>query len=130
MCDQPISQRVRAADGSRFLMYREINPDLTVHEVYTSRKSLPDYLRIPFTRMRTSSHKLKIETGRWSRTVRDRRLCECGVIQDEQHVLVQCPLTAPLRAQYPEPVTFPAILKDVATPQRCKYIKDVLDVFN
>ena len=52
---------------------------------------MPDYLRITFTRFRLSSHRLRIEVGRWSRTPRDQRLCFCGTgVQDEFH-LFQCP---------------------------------------
>ena len=35
---------------------------------------------------------LPIETGRWTRIERERRLCPCRQIQTELHVLVHCPL--------------------------------------
>ena len=52
---------------------------------------IPDYLRITFTRFRLSSHRLRVEVGRWSRTPREERVCACGTgVQDEFH-LFQCP---------------------------------------
>ena len=59
-----------------------------------------DYLRINFTRFRTSSHRLRIETGRWSRIPHEQRLCECGEgVQNEQHIMT-CPLLNDIRRRY------------------------------
>ena len=56
-------------------------------------KFIPEHLRIAFTRFRTSSHRLKIETGRWARLTRERRICKSGEgIGDEQHALTSCKL--------------------------------------
>ena len=75
--------------------YINLNPTLEVHPLYTDcTTTIPDYLRISFTRFRTSSHMLRVETGRWSRTPRDERLCQCGMgVQNEDHVFV-CPLVS------------------------------------
>ena len=43
-----------------------MNPKSESPDIYKS-KSIPEYLRITFTRCRLSSHRLKIETRRWSR---------------------------------------------------------------
>ena len=54
-------------------------------------RSTSDSLWMALTRLRTSSHRLRIETGRWARTPREQRLCSCGVaIQDERHAIVDC----------------------------------------
>ena len=53
--------------------------------------------------MRTSSHRLRVETGRWTRPPmpRENRLCACNNdVQCESHVLFHCPLTAHIRNQY------------------------------
>ena len=42
--------------------------------------------------MRLASHHLKIETGRWSRLPREQRLCQCGQVQTEEHVILNCVL--------------------------------------
>ena len=44
--------------------------------------------------MRTSSHKLMIEKGRYLKVPRNNRLCtKCslGVVEDEEHALLVCP---------------------------------------
>ena len=61
---------------------------------------IPEHARICVTRVRLSSHRLKVETGRWARIPRDQRLCSCGQIQDEEHVLLKCPLSAHLRRDF------------------------------
>ena len=75
------------------MTYVEMNPGLSLHPVYVGESLLQDDLRIVFTRFRVSSHRLRIETGRWSRTPREERLCQCGNgVQSERHVLVDCQL--------------------------------------
>ena len=65
---------------------------------------LPPYLRVPLTRLRTSAHGLKIETGRYAvptPTPTEERLCDlCGVIEDEIHFLVDCALLADTRTEF------------------------------
>ena len=59
--------------------YVLLNPDLSVSPVY-GRTSVPEYQGIALSRFRVSSHNLAIETGRWSRTPRERKLCPCGMV--------------------------------------------------
>ena len=80
---------------------KSINPSLSVHPMYTS-KNVSELMRISTTRLRLGSHYLKIETGRWSRLERHLRLCPCGQVQDETHVLLSCPHSDNLRTQYRE----------------------------
>ena len=54
-----------------------LNPDLEYDSMYDERK------RMDFSRLRLSSHRLAVETGRWSRVPADRRLCACGLVQTE-----------------------------------------------
>ena len=90
----PLSQIFLNERGSKAESYRLLNPTLKVHPVYTSHDYIDERARVTFTKMRLSSHSLKIETGRWSRIPRDDRLCGCGeAIQDEEHVLLRCPKT-------------------------------------
>ncbi len=73
---------------SRVKTYCELNPNHAVHMLYNQTCAyIPDSLRISFTRLRLSSHRLRIELGRWSRTPRPGRLCTCGLLQDEEHIL-------------------------------------------
>ena len=64
-------------------------------------KNVPEYVRTAFTRIRLGSHRLRIETGRWARLPADERLCMCGAVQTELHVLLFCPETEPLRDSFP-----------------------------
>jgi hypothetical protein len=68
--------------------------------VYKTDRYINERKRIVFTRFSLSSHHLKIETGRWSRIVREERLCECGEIQDENHIIFDCPKTNDIRERY------------------------------
>ena len=81
--------QIDSSVNSRFVIYREVNPSLSKHVVYTKDicKHMPYHMRISFTRLRLSSHRLRIETGRWVRIPREQRLCGCGCVQDEAHVI-------------------------------------------
>ena len=75
-----------------------------------------------------SSHYLKIETGRWSRIPREQRLCDCGSVQSEIHVLLSCPLLQYLRISYGD-LDFSSIDNLMNTdnhPYLAKYIHEVL----
>ena len=64
---------------------------------------MDDTKRKTVTRWRLSSHKLKIETGRYSRpyTKRDDRLCKvCNVIEDESHAIYDCKAHNIIRENY------------------------------
>ncbi len=63
-----------------------------------------DYTLLPLTvkrsnclaRCRLSSHRLKVETGAWSRPAvpyeqRLCDLCDLGAVQNEHHIIFQCP---------------------------------------
>ena len=98
-------EKVLHSDGSKFKTYCVLNPSLSVHPVY-SAANIPEYKRDSFTRLRTSSHRLRIETGRWARLPREERTCPCdGVsVQDEKHVIENCEFFDELRGRYPNVV--------------------------
>ena len=64
--------------------------------------NIPEYQRIATTRLRLSSHNVAIETGRWSRIQPDQRLCSCGSVQTEEHIVCFCTRTLHIRLQYPD----------------------------
>jgi len=77
-----------SSHGTKFRTYVHIKPHMTVSPMYVGKVlSIPDRDRVYATRLRLSSHKLAIETGRWSRIPREDRLCPCCVIQTEEHVI-------------------------------------------
>jgi len=74
---------------------------MTVFPMYVGKVlSIPDRDRVYDTRLRLSSHKLAIETGRWSSIPREDRLCPCGVIQMEEHVICHRLLSDHIRSQF------------------------------
>ena len=89
---------IRISDSTRRATYLTLNPELSLNEIYKGYFNVPEFSRISFTRIRTSSHRLRIETGRWSRTPRELRTCPCGDIQTEEHVLLRCPVSQMLRS--------------------------------
>ena len=63
--------------------------------------------RIALTQLRVSSHRLEIETGRWTKPnkiSRENRKCQvCSILEDEFHFLFECYLYKDLRKQYIKP---------------------------
>ena len=89
-----------AATSSKIATYIKMNRTIS-HPVVYSCKGVKEYHRADYTRFRLSSHNLRIEKGRWSRTPREARLCGCGNhIQDEEHVLLHCRFTEEIRRRY------------------------------
>ena len=59
-----------------------------------------------------SNHDLKIERGRYMRPVipRDERTCDaCGTIENEHHVIFNCPIYVSIRQKYPQLIVNSAI---------------------
>ncbi len=54
-------------ETSRYIVYRDINPTLSTHEIYSKRQPLNELHRQEFTKFQLSGHTLAIETGRWNR---------------------------------------------------------------
>ena len=70
----------------RYYIYNKMNPEL-LPSPFLSSGNNADLI----TRFRLGSHRLPIETGRWSRTPRLDRLCHiCNVLGDEYHFLFDC----------------------------------------
>ena len=90
-----IHNDIRTSLSSRRSIYLKLNPNLSVSRVYCC--DLPEFKRIAFTRFRLSSHKLKLEIGRWSRIPAEQRMCLCGNVQNETHLLLNCPVTQQAR---------------------------------
>ena len=100
-----VIQRVNNSESSKCIYYKTINPDMKVHGVYDSKSNLNEIERLSWTKMRLSAHSLAIETGRWNRRGRgrlpiDQRLCQCGQVQTERHVIEECVMSQHLRDFY------------------------------
>jgi hypothetical protein len=80
----------RLEESSRALFYKNIS-DFSFHPYLNFIKT--KHVRHALTRLRLSSHRLEIETGRWSRHRVDinNRLCrQCNVLEDEYHFVICC----------------------------------------
>ena len=116
------------SSATKFLTYKTFNPTLSTHNLYTtSAPSIPDFLRITFTRFRLSSHRLRVEVGRWSRTPHDQRICSCGTgIQDEVH-LFQCPRVRDLLVTPDKTYSCPTDVFDGTTMEDLQVLHNALN---
>ena len=119
---------------SKFETYRtKLNPELNTHKIYGKTVYIPDYLRTSFSRLRLMSQGLRIETGRWSRTKRVNRVCQCNgtSVQDECHVVLVCSLSVHLRTEFG--MLFFASMNSLIESEDiynlCKYIHKVLKLY-
>ena len=124
---------IARSTASRCIVYRSINPQFIIHDVYTKRHNINDLERVSFTRFRVSGHSLAVETGRWNRRGRGRlpleeRLCVCGNIQTEEHVVSQCPHTQHLRNVH----NFTTIreLFSMSSERSCKILHEILRMYS
>ena len=109
-CHEQIQQ------SSRCRLYKELKEDHDI-EPYL-RRNISCTLRITFTKMRLSSHKLLVERGRWLKpkiNYCDRlcTLCHKHDIQDEYHVLMICCRYETLRKTFLKPYYYkrPSVYK-------------------
>ena len=91
----------RLNDSSRAFLYRSIC-DFRF-QPYLDTLTINKY-RNSFSRLRTSSHRLAIETGRWAKPI-SKPICErvcfsCKLIEDEFHFILECNIYTEVRQQY------------------------------
>ena len=77
-----VHDAISQSETTRCNVYKTMNINLEVHDVYVKRRVINDLHRISFTRFRVCGHSLAVETGRWNRRGRGRlpleeRLCTC-----------------------------------------------------
>jgi len=124
--------KICSSSKSKFITYIDLNPSLGVHNVYKdSSANIPELYRISFSRFRLSSHRLRIETGRWARLPREQRLCTCSnnAIQDEQHVIENCHLVQHIRVAYPKPALITDVLNKYNDVAAFKFVDDMLTFY-
>ena len=81
---------------------------------------LDDTKRTIITRWRLSSHKLKIEKGRYTRPVtneEDRKCKVCLVVEDERHAIIHCRAHRLIRDRYKDRINFDFELCDILNPR-------------
>ena len=76
-----VRETAQTPENYKYFIYRQFNPELQAFS--TTHRNL--------SRLRLSSHNMPIETGRWSRVMRENRLCQtCKVLGDERHYIYDC----------------------------------------
>ena len=128
-----IKHNILVSEKTKPMTYRTVmNPDLCVHEIYTCRDNyVPEHFRTIFTRLRLSSHNLKIETGRWSRIPRENRLCDCEAdIQTEAHIIESCHISQPIRDKYTHiNFSLPEIFLNRDKTKLCKALTEIYKLY-
>ena len=77
-------------NGGKLWSYADFKRDFFL-EKYLLQESLVN--RKNLTRLRISSHKLSVETGRFNKTPLENRLCamcDKGLVEDEFHFMISC----------------------------------------
>ena len=99
----PRSSEAHGRNGSKLITYLKWFAEKQVKNSLGEMKCpLPSYLTTnmgkhlirDMARLRLSSHDLRVETGRYTGLTYDNRvcrLCDTGAIEDEQHILLECP---------------------------------------
>ena len=88
----------RLTESSRALFYRNIF-DFDF-QFYLKCVNIEKY-RTALSKLRLSSHRLSIETGRWNRTDIANRICpSCNILEDEFHFLFECNMYTDIRQKY------------------------------
>ena len=111
-----IDEKIRLDDSSMIVYYRNII-HLEKSCIYNS--FLNDYYRKIITRWRLSSHKLKVETERYSRNYvpRQSRVCLlCNILEDENHVVFVCPIYQLIRAKFQRLLSANTDIKSILNP--------------
>ena len=92
---------IQLSDQTMNVRYRSMIGFTSPAILYDS--CLDDKLRTIITRWRLSSHKLRIETGRYTnpKILRVNRLCKiCAIIEDEHHAIYHCRAHTSIRRNY------------------------------
>ena len=132
---ESVKSSIANSDSSRRVTYRDINPNLVVHDIYKIKHTINENYRLAFTKFRVSGHSLMCETGRWNRRGRGRlpleeRLCECGDVQTERHVIENCVMTQQIRNAY-NFTDLENLFDGTYSPDTtCKIIHEVLSTFS
>ena len=129
-----VHNAIANSDSSRCLVYKDINPSFLVHDIYKTKHVINEFHRVSFTRFRVSGHSLAVETGRWNRRGRGRlpveeRLCVCGLVQTERHVVEACPLTENIRRIHNITRLEDLFTDNISYCVTCKIIHDILELY-
>lgn len=119
-------------------MYKHIKNTFTFENYLNT---MPVRLRVPLSRIRLSSHSLRIETGRYGRAriERNQRICTlCTLdVEDEYHFIITCPVYNDIRRKYiktyyftnPSMYKFLSLMKTERKKELVNLAKFILEAF-
>ena len=113
-----IEEKMRTNNRSMIIYYHNLiyQEKSCIYQTFIN-----DYYRKVITRWRLSSHKLRIETGRYARPYidRERRVCIlCNIVEDEEHVIFVCPLYSAVRLKHRQVLSVNNTIKSILNPTR------------
>jgi hypothetical protein len=104
--------RVHEIEQGKWLTQLEKKPKLRTYKTFKKRLKLEQYLlseknkegRYLLTRIRSGTHALRIETGRWTKPKENEeervcRQCLSGEVENERHFILKCTVYEELREQ-------------------------------
>ena len=81
----------RLAESSRAIFYRSFAT--FQFQPYLDKINVSKYLQA-YSKLRVSSHRLEVESGRWVRPnrvpIHERKCSFCNILEDEYHFVLQC----------------------------------------
>ena len=127
---EELHSKIRTSTRTKFITYSTtMNPRLELHAMYRD-PAIPEHQRLAATRLRLSSHNMAIERGRWTRTPREERLCHCGRVQDEAHVVSDCRDGAVVRENWPEMnFQLPNLFEETCVPDAINACYQIIRTF-
>ena len=129
-----LHQEIINSQSSKCIYYKEINPNMHIHDIYINKSTVNELERISWSKLRLSAHSLAIETGRWNRRGRgrlpiDERLCQCGLVQTEFHVFEECVLSQHFRQTYNVTSLFDLVSERQDLPEVCHIVHSILNIY-
>ena len=130
-----VKDNLSRSESSKRTLYRNsMNVGLKIHDIYSKKCFINETHRVAFTRFRVSSHSLAIETGRWNRRGRGRlpieeRVCTCGQVQTEEHVVSECLISKHIRDQYGFLSITELMSSNLPNETLCKIIYQILNLY-
>ena len=129
-----LHQEIINSQSSKCIYYKEINPNMHIHDIYINKSTVNELERISWSKLRLSAHSLAIETGRWNRRGRgrlpiDERLCQCGLVQTEFHVFEECVLSQHFRQMYNVTSLFDLVSERQDLPEVCHIVHSILNIY-
>ena len=129
-----LKTKIMNSISNRLIFYKLINPSFNVHDIYTKNCKVNEIERVSWTRLRLSAHSLAIEKGRWNRRGRGRlpieeRLCQCGQVQTEAHIIEDCIISLQLRQIYNVTTVNDLMLDRTDYAMTCSIIHKLLSLY-